>query len=600
MLDALRRELHRLRGTAGTFGFPEASRLAGVLEDRALEWASDVTLDVDRRAAAVDHFATALALAFQESPGAPADETPSAWRRLLAVDLPAAIAEVLRAEGSLRGYRVVARSLLDPGAGTGREAAPHVIVASGRARRWAAAMAASASVPLVVLAGPGDFRVAVRAGEGNVTVLSEDTDPRLIFEIAEKAASRATAVGGTVLVVDDDASILAIVRHLLEEAGMQVDTLADPGDLEQTIGRSAPSLVLMDIEMPGYDGIALTRRLRSNPALAELPVILFSSRSDTDTRDTAYRAGADEFVQKPIAAVELKGRIANRLERERLRRLAAGLHPASAIPTPPRSEREAVARFNAARQAGEAVTIALLRPTCGLAAAAEAAWLRETMRIAATLPGAGYVGGLAVLIVCAAEMAAVADELIGLQNSRSQDAPSWHAALVAADDVGGDDFVAVRRAAQSLSDAATPEGPLVSRWSPGALNAAPDVIVLEDDPALSGMLEYALRATGFSFQTFANGAEALAALLAMQTGARKPVVLLDVDLPGMDGFSVHDRLRLERPGAFMVVFTTVHAAESEQLRAYRAGAVDYITKPLNVRVLMAKIPIWLGRSGRPV
>ncbi|GAC1516088.1 MAG: hypothetical protein NVS1B4_09330 [Gemmatimonadaceae bacterium] len=600
LLDALRRELHRVRGTAGTFGFPEASRLAGVLEDRTIEWSTDPALDVERRAAVIDHFATALSLAFDETPGAGGSEAASGWRRILAVDIPEAVSEVLRAEGSLRGYSLVARSLVDSRAGSSSDAAPHVVIASGRARRWAAALAAAASAPLVILAAPGDggFGAAGNGEGGDVTVLSVDTDPRLLFEIAERAASRATAAGGTVLVVDDDHSILAIVRHLLEEVGLRVETLAEAGQLEETIARSAPSLVLMDIEMPGYDGMALTRRLRANPALADLPVILFSSRSDTRTRETAYRAGADEFVPKPIAAAELKSRIANRLERERLRRLAAGLHPATGIATPPRSEREAATRFAAARQGGEAVTLALIRPIGALPSAQEPAWLRETSRLATALPGAGYGAGLTLIVVFAGEFDAAADTLIALQNTRPGDAPPWHVSIVAADDVGGDDFAAVRRAGQTLSDAAKPDGPLLTRWTPVAMDAAPDVVVVEDDPALSGMLQYALRATGFSFRTFDNGAKALEALLVMETVGRKPVLLLDVDLPGMDGFTVHERLRVERPGAFAVVYSTVHAAETEQLRAYRAGAVDYLTKPLNVRVLMAKIPIWLGRTGR--
>jgi CheY-like chemotaxis protein len=126
---------------------------------------------------------------------------------------------------------------------------------------------------------------------------------------------------------------------------------------------------------------------------------------------------------------------------------------------------------------------------------------------------------------------------------------------------------------------------------------SPDVIFVEDDPSLSDMLRYALDATGYSHQHFATGPEALEALLALQTGNRRPVVLLDVDLPGLDGFSLYERLRAARPNAFAVVFFTVHAAEAEQLRAYRAGVIDYVTKPVNMRILMAKIPSWLAAAG---
>jgi CheY-like chemotaxis protein len=128
-------------------------------------------------------------------------------------------------------------------------------------------------------------------------------------------------------------------------------------------------------------------------------------------------------------------------------------------------------------------------------------------------------------------------------------------------------------------------------------SSIPDVVVVEDDPSLTEMLRYALQATGYTCQHYGAGPEALEALLALKTGNRRPVVLLDVDLPGLDGFSLYERLRTARPDTFAVVFFTSHAAEAEQLRAYRAGALDYITKPVNMRILIAKIPTWLDRAG---
>jgi DNA-binding response OmpR family regulator len=78
----------------------------------------------------------------------------------------------------------------------------------------------------------------------------------------------------------------------------------------------------------------------------------------------------------------------------------------------------------------------------------------------------------------------------------------------------------------------------------------------------------------------------------MRVRRRSPIVLLDVDLPGLDGFSLFERLRVERPGVFRVVFMSVHSSEADQLRAIRAGALDYMPKPVSLRVLMAKIAGW--------
>src|SRR5437867_1533953 len=107
--------------------------------------------------------------------------------------------------------------------------------------------------------------------------------------------------------------------------------------------------------------------------------------------------------------------------------------------------------------------------------------------------------------------------------------------------------------------------------APAPAPDAPEVILVEDDPALAGLLEYGLRARGYRFVTFRNGREALDALLALDVGELHPLLLLDVDLPALDGYSILDTLTRERPGQYRVVFTTVHGDESEQLRRPGAG-----------------------------
>ena len=150
-----------------------------------------------------------------------------------------------------------------------------------------------------------------------------------------------------------------------------------------------------------------------------------------------------------------------------------------------------------------------------------------------------------------------------------------------------------------LPDITPQNPPRQSERASGAAAEAPDLIIVEDDPALVDMLRYALGGAGFSFLHYATGPEALDALLALDTTGRRPVILLDIDLPGLDGLTLHERLRVERPDAFATVFFTGRSGEAEQLRAYRAGAMDYVAKPVNLRILMAKIPSWLERTRRP-
>ena len=125
----------------------------------------------------------------------------------------------------------------------------------------------------------------------------------------------------------------------------------------------------------------------------------------------------------------------------------------------------------------------------------------------------------------------------------------------------------------------------------------PEVIVVEDDPALADLLTFGLEARGYRFLHFRNGREALDLLKTIETAgaAQPPLLLLDVDLPALDGYSIFEELQQVCPGKFRVVFTTVHGSETEQLRGLEAGAMDYMVKPMSLRVALEKIRRWVGR-----
>ena len=122
----------------------------------------------------------------------------------------------------------------------------------------------------------------------------------------------------------------------------------------------------------------------------------------------------------------------------------------------------------------------------------------------------------------------------------------------------------------------------------------PEVIYVEDDAALAELLEYGLRAQGYRFLAYRNGRDALRELLALDVRGTHPLLLLDVDLPALDGYSILGTLERERPGTYRVVFTTVHGTEEEQLRGLEAGALDYLVKPISLRVALEKIKRWVG------
>lgn len=129
-----------------------------------------------------------------------------------------------------------------------------------------------------------------------------------------------------------------------------------------------------------------------------------------------------------------------------------------------------------------------------------------------------------------------------------------------------------------------------------AVREPPDVVLVEDDAELAGMIRFGLESAGYSVTTHNSAPEALEALLALSTEGLPRLVTLAVDLPGMDGHTLHEQLRLARPGRFLVVFLSNRGSDADQMRALAAGAVDYLVKPVSIPVLLAKVDGWLRFS----
>ena len=115
-----------------------------------------------------------------------------------------------------------------------------------------------------------------------------------------------------ILVVDDDPHTLRHVRDTLAEAGYSSLVTGDPGELGQIIRTEKPALVLLDLMLPGTDGIELMQNV---PELAELPVIFISGYGRDETIARALEAGAADYIVKPFSPTELTARIRAALRR---------------------------------------------------------------------------------------------------------------------------------------------------------------------------------------------------------------------------------------------------------------------------------------------
>jgi CheY-like chemotaxis protein len=102
----------------------------------------------------------------------------------------------------------------------------------------------------------------------------------------------------TLLVVDDSLMVRELQRSILERAGYQVQTANDGREALTMLTEHPPDLVITDIEMPNVDGIALTANIRSHPRLANIPVLIVTSRTNEDDHRRGLDAGADALIVK--------------------------------------------------------------------------------------------------------------------------------------------------------------------------------------------------------------------------------------------------------------------------------------------------------------
>lgn len=118
-----------------------------------------------------------------------------------------------------------------------------------------------------------------------------------------------------ILIVDDDLDSLKLIGLLLQRQGYQVVAASGGQQGLAQVETEEPDLILLDIMMPDMDGYEVCRRLRSDPQLAHIPVILFTAKTRVDDKVAGFEAGADDYITKPTHPAELASRVKSLLTR---------------------------------------------------------------------------------------------------------------------------------------------------------------------------------------------------------------------------------------------------------------------------------------------
>lgn len=623
------REAHKLAGAAGSFGFADASRLAR--EAEGILGGGDAPTPA--QALRLSELAVALRAELERGP-APAPEPARTHATddrpfLLVVDADRDMADRLAIEAGGRQFRTeVAAGVAGARRVLTRQRPDVVLLDLSLEESLPVGLEFLAElsrreppIPAVVLTARTDFtdrvEVARRGGRG---FLQKPVAPRQAVDAVAGVLRERTPADTHLLAVDDDPAVLGAVRALLEPRGIRVTTLGDPLRFWETLEQTAPDVLVLDVDMPHLGGLELCRVVRADPRWTGIPVLFLTARTDADTVQRVFAAGADDFVTKPFVGPELVTRLTNRLDRVQLHRTLAETDPLTGLANRRKSEEVAQHFLRLAARKEQPFSLAVIdldhfkavNDRAGHAAGDEvlqriARLLLRSFRaedVVARWGGEEFVIGMFGMEKGAGVQRLT--QVLGRFSQERFEGPDGEefsvtfSAGIAEFPRDGRELPDLYRLADQALYQAKEEGRArvcAAGWSPDAAPdaAAVDVLLVDDDPALAGLLLHALETRGFRTQWLQDGEAAVEALAGEPPALRARVVLLDVDLPGLDGVGVLRALGAAGVLArTRVVMLTARSSEAETLKTLELDAFDHVAKPFSIPVLLQRIRRALG------
>ncbi|MDO9068638.1 MAG: response regulator, partial [Deltaproteobacteria bacterium] len=112
-----------------------------------------------------------------------------------------------------------------------------------------------------------------------------------------------------IYIVEDERDIADLVEHYLKKDGFKSEAISDGQRALERIRRQPPDLLVLDLMLPGIDGLELCRILRSEPATKRLPIIMLTAKAEETDKIVGLEMGADDYLTKPFSPKELMARI---------------------------------------------------------------------------------------------------------------------------------------------------------------------------------------------------------------------------------------------------------------------------------------------------
>lgn len=320
-------QAHKLVGSLGTLGLPKGSEVARKLE-HLFKAENILNPGTDRQ---IEVLVNLLKRIFDRPPAESDIEAVSLvsqQRRLLIIDDDTLLSDRLEIEASdwqlcteVANSLQVARSIIF-------QQPPDAILLDlsslktqeNRLAFLAELRRQKPEIPVIVVSEQNQLSDRIEVARlGASGFLSKSIPSVDILKAVALLLDQTGSAEAKVMVVDDDVHLLAALKMIMQPWGFQITTLDDPQKFWEVLETTSPDLLILDVEMPGYNGIELCLAVRNDLRWSQLPVLFLTAHSESEIVRQMFVAGADDYINKPIVEPELIARILNRLERIQLR-----------------------------------------------------------------------------------------------------------------------------------------------------------------------------------------------------------------------------------------------------------------------------------------
>ncbi|MCH9609226.1 MAG: Protein-glutamate methylesterase/protein-glutamine glutaminase [Chlamydiales bacterium] len=440
-------------------------------------------------------------------------------------------------------------------------------------------------------------------------VLKKPLTQENIVHLFDQISTKQTFQKIKALVVDDDEDIGSVEVMALEQLGIHTTFLQDETRLIKTLEEVDPDLLILDINLPRYSGKELLQTLRADVRFRNLIIVVATAIMEDKFDQWAYAANCDEIVHKPIDISFFQARISNLLQRHSSIASKARLDPVTGLF--PKDYFLAKLSDLFSRSVGMQLGFTMLKLDSfeNLSSLLSPLELKGILIQIAELIKSQFYKSSLIGYLDEGNFGVLFSNLLGgeiefiikrfyeevkkrvLITGRENIKISLSGAISL--------FVAgkipistvIEETEKSLKHVRE-EGPFhLATKRLSEKEAIPEksrVIMVDDDHDLCEVISYALRNHGFQIDVFNTGEDAIHYFSQLEKLEDNTLVILDRILPDRDGLTLLHLIREKFPGKIKAIFLSSLSTEKDVLAGLKMGALDYVTKPFSVSVLLQK------------